>query len=143
MSEIINPNSFEDVTQQQADEVFSKVVVTKEEMKELEYKELLARYRVLLKHGDSITILNQKCFCDAADAAGNTPGLGMIWVRQKEAPREILGAVSIFDGRFFTLEEVNNKLIRNIPDRAALIRLYEELYPRKTFFQKLKSFFKR
>lgn len=141
MSDVINPNSFEDVSQ--AEEHLFTSKITKEEIQELEYKDLLSRYPKVFKHGDSVVIKGEKCFCDAADNMGNTPGLGLIWVRQKMGNREILGAISIFTGMFFTVEEINTKTIRNIPDKAALIRLYEELYPKKTFFQKVMGFFKR
>lgn len=117
-------------------------------MDKLRYLELKARYKVCLKHGDTVNINGHKYRLEAADNSGNSPHLGFLWAKELEKQQEnlkpvstegdvllgqlvnegagkIVGVVSIFDGRFYTFEEYKNA-IPSVPNLAAVIHLYEQ-----------------
>lgn len=131
-------------------------------MNDLRYKELLAKYRKLLKIGDVVTINNVRCQLDLTDWHGNSPHIGFLWARKLssqnanfkpigddiamsdvviEDAAEIVGVVSIFNGRVFSLEDYKNT-IPNIPDLAAVVKLYEMTFPKESLLTKLLKFVK-
>jgi hypothetical protein len=128
-------------------------------------KEYIARYPKILKHGDRIKIHGKNLICQTADIAGNSPGVGLIWVKIEDSyvedgvetweengeiksqPKiksirytDMYGYVSIFTGQFHSVCDMPPHCVQGIEDVAQLVRLYHELFSTKTLFQRLKIF---
>jgi len=109
--------------------------------KELELLEFLAKYPTVLHPGDYVDCVNFHAICVNGDDLGNAPPFGFLWLRKdnnEEIPvgqvinlkqGKIVGAINIVTYVIYPIENIPK--IWNVPDMAAVVRLYHDYFPPK------------
>lgn len=121
----------------------------------LELIELSKAYPKIYKYGDEVSIGDKKYVLDELDNQFNSPPFGFLFVREKLKTKEdgiitgvkmgelefahgeIVGAINISTGLIYKLDMLPK--VWNVPNKAALVCLYNSFFPPKTIFQQIKE----